>query len=163
MGSQMTLDLQEPKVALPDYARVLRSLKKALGPNRKPLLIAIDGDPGVGKSSLASWLSWQLEMPAMHLGQYLIRDSKPLKWRVEEVSRLLSKRIDDEERPVIVEGILVLDALHEIRRPQDFLVFIEGETDCLLRTLLDEYRQRRKPQNKAHETLKGTATFWLSR
>jgi adenylylsulfate kinase-like enzyme len=34
---------------------------------RRPLLIAVDGLDGSGKSSLAAWLSWQLEMPVIHL------------------------------------------------------------------------------------------------
>jgi pantothenate kinase-related protein Tda10 len=49
-----------------DYEGLLAQVQKELGPNRRPLLIAIDGPDGVGKSSLASWLAWQLEMPSLH-------------------------------------------------------------------------------------------------
>jgi 2-phosphoglycerate kinase len=68
------------KSPLPSSGELLRRVQDALGPNRKPLLIAIDGPDGVGKSSLASWLAWQLGAPSLHLDLYMIRDSKPLKW-----------------------------------------------------------------------------------
>ena len=60
-------------------------------PNRKrrPLLIGIDAKVGLGKSSLAAWLSWQLEMPAIHLDACLIRDSEPLAWRLDDLRRVV--------------------------------------------------------------------------
>jgi uridine kinase len=76
------------KSPLPGSEELLRRLKDALGPDRKPLLIAIDGPDGVGKSSLASWLAWQLGMPTVHLDLYLIRPSRTLKWMTAEVDRL---------------------------------------------------------------------------
>jgi 2-phosphoglycerate kinase len=48
------------KSPLPESAALLKKVQQCLGPNRAPLLIAIDGADGVGKSSLASWLAWQL-------------------------------------------------------------------------------------------------------
>jgi shikimate kinase len=69
------------KAPLLGSEKLLEALEKELGSNRKPLLIAIDGADGVGKSSLASWLGWQLGMPALQLDLYLIKDSNPLAWR----------------------------------------------------------------------------------
>jgi 2-phosphoglycerate kinase len=54
------------KSPLPESAALLKKAQQCLGPNRAPLLIAIDGADGVGKSSLASWLSWQLGAPAIY-------------------------------------------------------------------------------------------------
>jgi pantothenate kinase-related protein Tda10 len=50
------------KSALTGYEELLAHAQKELGPNRRPLLIAIDGPDGVGKSALASWLACQLEI-----------------------------------------------------------------------------------------------------
>jgi pantothenate kinase-related protein Tda10 len=45
------------KSPLPESVALLEKVHECLGPNRLPLLIAIDGADGVGKSSLASWLA----------------------------------------------------------------------------------------------------------
>jgi pantothenate kinase len=78
------------KSAPAEYEGLLAQVQKELGPNRKPLLIAIDGPDGVGKSSLASWLAWQLEMPSLHLDVYLVRDSKPQQWRTDDLERAIA-------------------------------------------------------------------------
>jgi 2-phosphoglycerate kinase len=71
---------------LPRSYELLRELQEQLGPTRKPLLIGIDGAEGVGKSSLASWLAWQLGMPTVHLDFYLIHGTEPLAWMVKELT-----------------------------------------------------------------------------
>ena len=76
-----------------------------------PLLIGIDGADGMGKSSLASWLAWQLGMPTVHLDFYLIHNSEPLAWMVHEIDRLIGHRIDGE-RPMIIEGTFLLDVMY---------------------------------------------------
>ena len=45
------------KTALPGSEELLEKLLAHLGPKWLPRLIGIDGDDGVGKSSLASWLA----------------------------------------------------------------------------------------------------------
>ncbi len=95
------------KSVLPGYEELLAQVQLELGPTRRPLLIAIDGPDGVGKSSLASWLAWQLEMPSLNLDLYLVRDSKPLQWRTDDLERAIHSRLD-LSRPVIIEGVLLL-------------------------------------------------------
>lgn len=139
---------------LPRSEELLQHVKDRLGPNRSPLLIAIDGPNGVGKSSLASWLGWQLEMPAVHLDLYALRDSKPLQWRTDELTRIIGKRIYCG-RPVIVEGVFVLDALDQIQRPPDFLVYVRGADSHYFSDMLSDYRSRQKPEARAQFTLEG--------
>jgi uridine kinase len=50
---------------------LLKTLQRKLGPDRFPLIVGIDGRWGAGKSSLASWLAWQLGMPSVHLDLYI--------------------------------------------------------------------------------------------
>jgi uridine kinase len=80
------------KSALASYEELLAQVQKELGPKRQPLLIAIDGPDGVGKSALASWLAWQLEMPSLHLDVYLVRDSKPQQWRTDDLDWAIRSR-----------------------------------------------------------------------
>jgi hypothetical protein len=48
------------KQPLPRSEEVLGQVKAALTPDWRKLLICIDGADGLGKSSLALWLAWQL-------------------------------------------------------------------------------------------------------
>ena len=124
--------------------------------NRLPLLIAIDGPNGVGKSSLASWLAWQLGAPVIHLDLYLKRDSKPLSWQTGELRRIVSAQLD-KGQPVVVEGIMILDAFTAISRKADFLVYLDGKGGHALSERLAAYRARHQPEQRADFRLQGFA------
>src|SRR5258706_194814 len=138
------------KTPLPGSEALLQKVQECLGPNRLPLLIAIDGADGVGKSSLASWLAWQLGAPAIHLDLYLVRASDPLRWRSDELRRAVNTRLVEHAGPLIVEGILVLDALGKIRRKPDYLVYVDGEGGHSLSTSL-------RPAPGGHSAVEPTA------
>jgi hypothetical protein len=140
------------KSALPGYPELLEQVQKRLGPNRDPLLIAIDGRDGVGKSHLASWLSWQLGIPAVHLDLHLVRDSSPIQWRVGELKLIIQSRLEIA-RPIIVEGVMVLDALKQVGSPPDFQIYIRGKGGHGLSNPLVEYESRQKPEDRADFTL----------
>jgi len=132
------MPIKEP---IPQSNELLEAINQALTPDRLPLLIAIDGADGCGKSSLASWLAWQLGMPAIQLDLYLT-SLDPVQWRTEDLSRVVAKRIE-RNRPVIVDGVLVLDALDKIGRKADFLVFVSGDAGSTLAAQIANYRSRR--------------------
>jgi hypothetical protein len=118
--------VDDPKEAPPEYLslRVL-ALKKLGFPNeRRAILFAVDGRDGAGKSAVASWLAWQLGMPAIQLDLYLLQGS-PVRWRIDELRAALNARIKNE-KPVIVEGVAVLKALQQTNLKSDFLVFVEN-------------------------------------
>jgi uridine kinase len=116
-------------------------------------LIAIDGADGCGKSSLASWLAWQLGMPAVQLDLYLT-SLDPVQWRVEDLERVVAKRID-RNRPVIIDGVLVLDALGKIGRKADFFVFVSGDAGSTLASQIAAYRSRQRLLERADFTIEG--------
>jgi hypothetical protein len=130
------------KAALSGSIALLHKVQERLGPNRLPLLIAIDGADGVGKSSLASWLAWQLGAPAVHLDLYVIRDSDRLRWRSDELRRIVETRLVEHAKPLVVEGIMVLHALSAIGRKPDFLVCLDGDGSHSLSGRLMAYRAR---------------------
>lgn len=142
------------KSALTGFEELLAHVQKELAPNRRPLLIAIDGPDGVGKSALASWLAWQLEMPSLHLDVYLVRDSKPQQWRTDDLEQAIRSRLD-LGRPVVIEGVMLLDVLDKVGRTPGFLVYIQHEDEnedqdaSDLRKSLINYRLRRKPEQLA--------------
>lgn len=134
-------------------AELLRRVKEALTPNCRPLLIVIDGADGIGKSSLASWLAWQLGMPAVQLDLYLT-NSQPIQWLTADLKRVVDHRLD-RKCPLIVDGVLVLDALDQIGRKADFVVFVTGGTGIALASQLADYQMRRKLPERADFTIGG--------
>jgi uridine kinase len=136
-------------------AELLASIIEKLTPNRLPLLIAIDGADGWGKSSLASWLAWQLGMPAVQLDLYLT-NLHPIRWLAGDLQRVVGRRLD-RDRPVIVDGILALDALGQINRRADYHVFVKGESRTRLAPQIAEYQTRRQLPETADFIIDGYA------
>ena len=153
-------ELGPPLIAPQTYFEARTRIREALGfPfERRPLLIAIDGEDGSGKSSLAAWLSWQLEMPAIHLDVFLIRDSDPITWRIPALRAAVDgAQFEERKRPVIIEGVLIRQALSSIYRVPDYSVYVERESHSgNMQQELSSYIQQVKP--KADYTL-----VWSSR
>ena len=139
------------KVLIPQQVELLDRVQTALTPDRLPLLIAIDGVDGVGKSSLASWLAFQLAMPTVHLDLFYDRPGS-IQWRTEDLKRAVDRR---GKRPLIVEGVLVLDALEQIGRKADFIAFVKGESTSSWADQLLEYQKRRGLPDSADFSLEG--------
>ena len=111
-----------------------------LKPNDRSLLIAIDGADRVGKSSLASWVSWQFGMPTVHLDLYTA-PGEPLGWRTADLESAVERRLR-HGRSLVVEGVFVLDALKQIGYSPDFLVDFLGEPTSSLVERFTGYRSR---------------------
>ena len=93
-------------------------------------------------------------MPAVHLDLYIVRDSDPLQFRTNDLAKVLDARAN-LDRPVIVEGILILKVLGEIGRTPDFLVFVHRISHkSSLRTLTEEYLREFNPRQKANQIIR---------
>src|SRR5262245_38882595 len=141
------------KQPLPRSEELLESVQRALTVARLPLLIAVDGADDSGKSSLASWLAWQLTMPAVQLDLY-VTNVEPMEWLIPDLNRVLARRLD-RKRPVIVDGVLVLEALKQADREPDFLVFVIGEGTTQLQPQITAYRARYRPEQSADFVIEG--------
>jgi hypothetical protein len=139
------------KVLIPQQIELLDRVQTALTPDRLPLVIAVDGVNGVGKSSLASWLAWHLDVPAVHLDLFLGRPGS-IQYRTEDLKRVVDRR---GKRPLIVEGVLVLDALDQIGRKANYVAFVKGESTASWADQLLEYQKRRGLPDSAHFSLDG--------
>ena len=84
--------------------------------------IAIDGDPGSGKTTLAKKLGSELGSKAFSLDDYLCEDGRPYLAQIkyEELARDIA---DNGEAPAVVEGVCLLKALAKIGFHHDFLIF----------------------------------------
>jgi uridine kinase len=142
------------KMPIPRSGELLEHLQEALTPNRLPLLIAVDGADGIGKSSLASWLAWQLGMPAVQLDLY-VTSLQPVRWLTQDLERVVACRID-QKHPLIIDGVLALDALDQIGRKADFVVFVTSNyTTSPLASQVEEYQSRRKLPERADFAIDG--------
>ena len=142
------------KQPLPRSEELLGQIKLALTPDCRKPLICVDGANGLGKSSLASWLAWQLSAVAIHLDLYVIPDSRPLQWRTDDLQRTIDARL--RIGPAIVEGVLVLNALEVVKLSPDFLIFVEGGSPSLrLEPEIEAYNAQRRPRDRANFTLQG--------
>jgi hypothetical protein len=151
-------------VAPPQYLDVRTRIREALGfpDERRPILIGIDGFDGSGKSSLAAWMSWQLEMPAIHLDLYIIPDTDPLRFRTDHLAAVVDARLGTK-RPLIVEGILLLDVLASIGYRPDFLVYVDKEGNRPSSTLschVVPYIARQQPRERADYVLEWSSAVY---
>jgi hypothetical protein len=137
-------------IAPPSYVELRDKLRAALGfpGKRQALLIGIDGVDGSGKSALAAWLSWQLEMPTIHLDLYLLPNRDPPAWRTEDLAHVIGVQ-KALERPTILEGILLLDVLDAINRKPDFLVFVDKHEHQSGEEYVVAYLNQRAPKRTA--------------
>ena len=92
-----------------DYRKLRRRLEEKIG-NRRAFVIGIDGPDGAGKSTLARYLSWQLEVAAIELDLFSIPDQGKIVHDTAMLSQILSKRLK-QERVTIVEGVRLLEVL----------------------------------------------------
>jgi uridine kinase len=98
---------------------LIQFLKGIIYPWRK-LTIGVDGADGVGKSPLARFLSWQLCMPTLETDMFLEKGKHHPFLRYDELTNLIDWR-HSLNRPVIIEGIYLLETLENISVKLDVL------------------------------------------
>ena len=95
--------------------------------NLPPRLVAIDGRMGAGKSTLGRFLSWYFNVSLVETDPFLVGDGTFAR-HTGEISRIVSFRLDQKARPVLIEGIAIRELLQELRRPADAHVYVENTT-----------------------------------
>ena len=98
-------------------AEIARQIRRTEGS-----LIALDGLPGGGKSTLTASLSALLTIRAVHLDDYLVHGSVGFTdyLRYEDLRHALL------QRPVIVEGVCMLDVLDRLELRPDQFVYLQA-------------------------------------
>ncbi|KAF0190697.1 MAG: hypothetical protein FD165_2485 [Gammaproteobacteria bacterium] len=109
------------------HSHLIKEVQAHLYPWRKRT-IGIDGHDGVGKSGLARYIAWELDLPAIETDLLIVRNAKPPAYRYDDLARLIDAR-HALNRPVIVEGVFLLHTLCKINVACDFLIYVENEED----------------------------------
>lgn len=109
-------------------------------------LIAIDGRDGAGKTTLGRYLAWYFNVTLIETDLFVVPNSS-FTYRLDEIIRIVNFRLN-KPRPVIVEGVAVLDLLKQIGRCADFHIFmrnLEYEGSLALASKLENYELSYNP------------------
>jgi uridine kinase len=132
---------------------LIEEIRESLGSWHK-YTIAIDGRDGSGKSRLARLLAFKLDMPMIETDLFLIPHQGEPAYRYDDLRRAIETR-HQLDRPVIVEGILILHTLAHIGIPHDFLVYVinhDFEGSHTLAPVFEDYEAQFSPRENADFT-----------
>ena len=109
---------------LPAYRQVVEALTPVM--RRLPgIIVTIDGRFGVGKTTLGRYLAWQFNVSLIETDLFLIPAREHLIHLDDQVNRIIERRITTP-RPVIVEGISMLQLMKRINRIPDFSIYVSN-------------------------------------
>jgi len=126
-----------------EYAPVVAALAPVLH-NLPPKLIAIDGRPCSGKTTLGRFLAWWFNVSLIETDLFLFEGEGRYRYRTEDVARIIGARLR-KDRPVIIEGVTVLRQLASMNLAADFLIYVDNASAPTL-------RQEYQDQFKGYET-----------
>jgi uridine kinase len=107
---------------LPSYLQVVDLLTPVM--RRLPgVIVTIDGRFGVGKTTLGRYLAWHFNVSLIETDLFLIPAREHLIHLDDQINRIIERRITTP-RPVIVEGISMLQLMQRIHRVPDFSIYV---------------------------------------
>lgn len=105
-------------------------------------LVAVDGRPGVGKTSLARFLAWHFNVSLIETDLFLkqpalTKGALGLNYDLGTIRQMIDCRLA-KPRPIIVEGVSVLRTLQQLGKAPDVLIYVSnscnhsGRLDAML-------------------------------
>lgn len=135
---------------LPAYLPIVN----ALGPVMQGLpgvIVTIDGRDSVGKTTLGRYLAWYFNVTLIETDLFLIPARDYLIHLDDQVNRIIERRMS-MPRPVIIEGISILELMKRIHRVPDFAIYVtnprRASSEALDRRLA-QYEKDYAPSAKA--------------
>lgn len=109
-------------------------------------IIAIDGDLGSGKTRIANEISDRMQMPVIHIDDFLIPNTGQFLDSVKYFG--LKKEIKEAGSRLVIEGICLLDILNKINVKYSIYFFIKRKESApykpsILLAEVAEYKKRR--------------------
>lgn len=141
-------------ITRPQYADVVRALAPVLH-NLPPKIVAIDGWPGVGKTTLGRFLAWRFNVALLETDLFMVPRQGKLVYHTDEITRIIDRRLRDRTdrgRPIIVDGVAVLRLLAELQREPDFVVYVANtlvEDAGNLKREVTAYDKQFRPKERA--------------
>lgn len=106
-----------------EYASALKALETILR-GLPPVIIAIDGKVGVGKTTLGRFLAWRFNITLLETDLYFAESTATFEYfeyKVEEAKRVIEARFN-RNRPIIVEGVEARKLLAEANLEPKFVI-----------------------------------------
>jgi len=116
------------------------------------VIVTVDGRDGVGKTTLGRYLAWHFNVTLIETDLFLIPARDYLIHLDDQINRIIERRITSP-RPVIVEGISMLQLMKRIHRVPDFSIYVTNPrrpSSKLLAQRLSEYEAAFTPSRKAN-------------
>jgi len=134
---------------LPEYGEAVAAFAPVLH-DRPPVIIAIDGRDGVGKTTLGRYLAWHFNVTLLETDTFLLRD-RGLRHDEGCIATAIRSRVE-LGRPILIDGVSILRVLSSIALKPHFLLYVRNETytgsDALLESHL-QYEREFQPEAKA--------------
>jgi adenylate kinase family enzyme len=138
-----------------EYAPVVAALAPVLH-NLPRRIVAIDGRPGSGKTTLGRFLAWWFNVSLIETDLFLFEGEGRYRYRTDEIKRIIAAR-QRRERPVIIEGVTALRQLASMNLAAEFLIYVENASAPALRREYKEqfkdYEAEFQPRQRADFTL----------
>jgi len=136
---------------LPSYLKVVEALTPIMR-GLPGVIVTIDGRDGVGKTTLGRYLAWHFNVTLIETDLFLIPAEDYLIHLDDQVNRIIERRITSP-RPVIVEGISMLQLMKRINRVPTFSIYVTNRQhpgSKLLDERISAYEAAFTPSAKAN-------------
>ena len=120
------------------------------------VIVTIDGRDGAGKTTLGRYLAWRFYVTLIETDLFLIPTRDYVIHLDDQINRIIERRLS-LPRPVIIEGVAVLQLMRRINRVPDFKIYVgdaKRSASRAVQRMLAAYDAEFKPEKTANLVLK---------